>query len=275
MSTSARGCRCARTAARDRLNWGSTRQPRRPNGCTRISRIPRYAGTYRPSRRDSQRIPAEGPRAGAQSPAVVRNSRRSQRDSTSYRRRSLGGGQSLAILPDDHAMARKAVVDLTAATIRSARQATDPSRDPVVMRVIRDVVGKLGLGPETKRATLTERFPQEHAGLVARVERQAFRDVVPRFHTVRRVALRPRSIGRHPPGCASRLPGWMPSKRLIMLSTLWRLALGFASPNNTLLRRTYLKNSKVISAGATYRATGALFFSAEKADASTARGRPT
>ena len=71
------------------------------------------------------------------------------------------------------------------------RQATDPWRDPVVMRLIRDVSRKHSFCPETKVLTLLERFPKEHEELVSRVERQAFRDVLPRFHTVRHAKVSP------------------------------------------------------------------------------------
>ena len=64
------------------------------------------------------------------------------------------------------------------------RQATDPDRDPVVMGLIRQLVKDKKI---TQGETLSEfqrRTPDEHKTLLDRVARNAFDDVIPRFHTV-------------------------------------------------------------------------------------------
>jgi hypothetical protein len=59
------------------------------------------------------------------------------------------------------------------------------------MRMIREVAATLIFGPETKLATLKDRVPIVYAELIARTDQRAFRDVLPRFHTVRRRSISP------------------------------------------------------------------------------------
>jgi len=65
------------------------------------------------------------------------------------------------------------------------RQSTDPDRDPIVMKLIRQLVeaGKIDQG-ETLKAFGT-RMPGEYTALVITIAREAFDDVIPRFHIVR------------------------------------------------------------------------------------------
>jgi hypothetical protein len=65
------------------------------------------------------------------------------------------------------------------------RQSTDPDRDPVIMKRIRQL---MKAGTITQGETLQkfeQRMPEEHKALLDRVEREAFDDVIPRFHIVR------------------------------------------------------------------------------------------
>lgn len=65
------------------------------------------------------------------------------------------------------------------------RQSTDPDKDPIVMVRIRDLLsaGKIADG-ETLR-DFERRAPSEYNVLLVRVAREAFNDVIPRFHIVR------------------------------------------------------------------------------------------
>ena len=65
------------------------------------------------------------------------------------------------------------------------RQSTDPTRDPIIMKRIRQL---MKAGTITQGETLQnfkQRMPEEHKALLDRVEREAFDDVIPRFHIVR------------------------------------------------------------------------------------------
>jgi hypothetical protein len=71
------------------------------------------------------------------------------------------------------------------------RQGIDPDKDPVVMKRIRELIkaGNIGHG-DASRFQKVE--PDKHKMLVARVAREAFDDVVPRFHQVRGVPIFPK-----------------------------------------------------------------------------------
>jgi hypothetical protein len=71
------------------------------------------------------------------------------------------------------------------------RQGIDPDKDPIVMKLIRQLVraGKISQG-ETFR-DFQRRIPDDHEMLVGRVAREAFDDVIPRFHTVHGAPIAP------------------------------------------------------------------------------------
>jgi len=64
------------------------------------------------------------------------------------------------------------------------RQSIDPEKDPIVMKLIRQLAeaGKIEQG-ETLR-DFEKRMPGEHKVLVNEIAREAFDDVIPRFHIV-------------------------------------------------------------------------------------------
>jgi hypothetical protein len=64
------------------------------------------------------------------------------------------------------------------------RQGIDPDKDPIVMVLIRQLVeaGKIRFGEALK--DFERRMPEEHKTLLAAIARQAFDDVIPRFHIV-------------------------------------------------------------------------------------------
>ena len=71
------------------------------------------------------------------------------------------------------------------------RQSTDPDRDPIIMKGIRRL---MEAGTITQGETLQNfkrRMPEEHKALLDRVEREAFDDVIPRFHIVRGTPVAP------------------------------------------------------------------------------------
>lgn len=71
------------------------------------------------------------------------------------------------------------------------RQDIDPDKDPIVMRLIRQSVYA---GMIMEGETLTDfrrRMPDKHNTLLAGIEREAFDDVIPRFHTVHRAPIAP------------------------------------------------------------------------------------
>lgn len=71
------------------------------------------------------------------------------------------------------------------------RQSTDPARDPVVMGLVRQLVsaGVISQGETLK--DFHRRMPEEHKTLLDQVAREAFDDVIPRFHTVSGVPISP------------------------------------------------------------------------------------
>src|SRR5262245_59202770 len=65
------------------------------------------------------------------------------------------------------------------------RQGIDPNKDPIVMKRIRQLIsaGTVTHGEALK--DFQRRMPKEHKTLISGVARQAFDDVIPRFHVVR------------------------------------------------------------------------------------------
>src|SRR5262249_44442913 len=72
------------------------------------------------------------------------------------------------------------------------RQATDPSRNPRVMRLIRELCDEHKLGPEARLQSVRQAHPARYQSLVNQVSAESFDDVLPRFHTVRRSEVTPR-----------------------------------------------------------------------------------
>src|SRR5271166_1390952 len=71
------------------------------------------------------------------------------------------------------------------------RQGIDPDKDPIVMKLIRQLAYA---GVFVEGETLTDfksRVPDKHKTLLAGIEREAFDDVIPRFHTVHRAPIVP------------------------------------------------------------------------------------
>jgi hypothetical protein len=64
------------------------------------------------------------------------------------------------------------------------RQATVPDKDPVVMRLIRNDQGRLMFPDAMSLNKYRRSYPDDYQQLIASVARQAFDDVLPRFHTV-------------------------------------------------------------------------------------------
>jgi len=71
------------------------------------------------------------------------------------------------------------------------RQGIDPEKDPIVMKLIRQLgeAGKIDQG-ETLR-DFEKRMPGDHKALVAEIAREAFDDVIARFHIVHGAPIAP------------------------------------------------------------------------------------
>ena len=71
------------------------------------------------------------------------------------------------------------------------RQGIDPDKDPIVMKLIRQLLeaGKIIQGETFK--DFQKRMPGEHKTLLAEVAREAFDDVIPRFHIVHGAPIAP------------------------------------------------------------------------------------
>ena len=71
------------------------------------------------------------------------------------------------------------------------RQGIDPDKDPIVMKLIRQLVeaGKIDQGQTLK--DFDRRMPGDHKALLAEIEREAFDDVIPRFHIVHEKPITP------------------------------------------------------------------------------------
>jgi hypothetical protein len=68
------------------------------------------------------------------------------------------------------------------------RQATDSTRDPVIMRFIREEVDTLGLAPACRFQDFRDKHANRYKGLLGRccATGGCFDEVVPRFHNLRR-----------------------------------------------------------------------------------------
>ncbi len=64
------------------------------------------------------------------------------------------------------------------------RQSIDPDKDPIVMKLIRELEFAGTIGQGETLADFKRRMPDKHKTLLAEIEREAFDDVIPRFHTV-------------------------------------------------------------------------------------------
>jgi 5-methylcytosine-specific restriction endonuclease McrA len=71
------------------------------------------------------------------------------------------------------------------------RQATVPDKDPVIMRLIRREQGRLKFPETTSLHRYRKNYSGDYRQLIATVARQAFDDVLPRFHTVHKRQLEP------------------------------------------------------------------------------------
>src|SRR5271166_4211135 len=71
------------------------------------------------------------------------------------------------------------------------RQGIDPDKDPIVMKLIRQLA-YAGMTMQGENLTdFKSRMPDEHKTLLAGIERKAFDDVIPRFHIVHRAPIAP------------------------------------------------------------------------------------
>jgi hypothetical protein len=71
------------------------------------------------------------------------------------------------------------------------RQGTDPDKDPIVMKLIRQLVYADMVTQGETLADFKDRMPNKHSALLAEVERAAFDDVIPRFHIVHGAPITP------------------------------------------------------------------------------------
>lgn len=71
------------------------------------------------------------------------------------------------------------------------RQGIDPDKDPVVMKLIRQLAYADMVAQGENLAAFKDRMPGKYSALVAEVERAAFDDVIPRFHIVHGVPITP------------------------------------------------------------------------------------
>src|SRR5262245_27630654 len=64
------------------------------------------------------------------------------------------------------------------------RQGIDPNKDPIVMKRIRHLIGVGTIAHGETLKDFHQRMPTQHKMLVGSIARQAFDDVIPRFHIV-------------------------------------------------------------------------------------------
>jgi hypothetical protein len=78
------------------------------------------------------------------------------------------------------------------------RQGIDPDKDPIVMTKIRELMdaGDIGHGDSLRDVKI--RKPEKFKMLVARVAKEAFDDVIPRFHKVLGEPIAPNIFRFHP-----------------------------------------------------------------------------
>jgi hypothetical protein len=65
------------------------------------------------------------------------------------------------------------------------RQGIDPDKDPVVMKRIRELMEEGDIGHGDSLHDFQRKRPEKHKMLAAHVAKEAFDDVIPRFHKVR------------------------------------------------------------------------------------------
>jgi len=71
------------------------------------------------------------------------------------------------------------------------RQGIDPDKDPIVMKLIRKLAYTGTIMQGEGLANFKNRMPNQHYSLLAGIEREAFDDVIPRFHIVHRAPIAP------------------------------------------------------------------------------------
>lgn len=71
------------------------------------------------------------------------------------------------------------------------RQGIDPDKDPVVMKLIRQLAYTGAIVQGETLTSFKNRMPDKHHSLVAEIEQGAFDDVIPRFHIVHRAPIAP------------------------------------------------------------------------------------
>jgi hypothetical protein len=72
------------------------------------------------------------------------------------------------------------------------RQGIDPDKDPIVMKRIRGLLKTATVTHGEKLEEFRKRTPEDYDVLLAKVAKEAFDDVIPRFHKVRGVAITPK-----------------------------------------------------------------------------------
>jgi hypothetical protein len=72
------------------------------------------------------------------------------------------------------------------------RQGIDPDKDPVVMKRIREMVEERSIFHGESLRDFQRRMPEKYRMLVAQIAREAFDDVIPRFHKVRGERIEPK-----------------------------------------------------------------------------------
>jgi hypothetical protein len=72
------------------------------------------------------------------------------------------------------------------------RQGIDPDKDPIVMKRIRDFMEEGDISHGESLRDFQRRMPEKHKMLVAQIAREAFDEVIPRFHKVRGERIEPK-----------------------------------------------------------------------------------
>src|SRR5258708_7827598 len=70
-------------------------------------------------------------------------------------------------------------------------QGIDPNKNPIVMRWVRDLIRRGDASAGETLADFRKRTANKYQALLAKVEKGAFGDVIPRFHSVRGAPIRP------------------------------------------------------------------------------------
>jgi hypothetical protein len=72
------------------------------------------------------------------------------------------------------------------------RQGIDPDKDPIVMKRIRDLLKTKTVAHGEPLQDFRKRLPKDYNVLLTKVAKEAFDDVIPRFHQVRGAAITPK-----------------------------------------------------------------------------------